>query len=59
MSDLEIRRFRGDGEAECENCVLLRPDSTRERARLHAKQRGHTVRFVIRDTTIYQPEGTS
>lgn len=56
MSDrLEIRRGRREGVAQCTDCDKLRPDSTRERARQHAKQRGHIVRFVIEDVTTYCP----
>jgi hypothetical protein len=51
------RRFRDWGTAECED--RLPPQCTRERARQHVKEHGHIVRFVITDTTIYQPEGTS
>ena len=40
---------------ECEGCARLSPDSTRERARQHAARTGHTVHYVIEDTTTYRP----
>lgn len=49
---LSIRRFRSAGAAKCEQCGTVR-EWTRERARQHAAQHGHVVRYVIEDTTIY------
>jgi ATP-dependent Clp protease adapter protein ClpS len=56
---VEIHRYHDEGVAECQNCDRLPAECTRERARQHARQRGHTVHFVITDTTVYRPEGTS
>jgi hypothetical protein len=52
---LAVKRFRFGHVAECEGCHELDPDSTRERCRVHVEQTGHTVRFVIEDTTVYGP----
>jgi glutamate mutase epsilon subunit len=49
-----IRRFRLDPAAECDDCKDLPRDATRERARLHAEMREHTVRVVIQDVTVYR-----
>lgn len=59
MRAVDIHHVRSDGAAECEQCNDLRPDSTRERARLHAFLRDHTVRFVIHDVTVYTRKATS
>lgn len=64
MSDqVEITRFRGEGEAECETCESEGREfprgATRERARQHAKRSGHFVRYVIEDTTLYQGKATA
>lgn len=57
MPRVDIQRFRHAGMAECEQCGG--PTSwTRERARQHAAERGHTVRFVIEDTTVYTRKAT-
>jgi len=52
---IEITRHRSDGRAICEQCSRLPRECTRERARQHADQKQHTVRFVIEDTTVYTP----
>lgn len=52
---IRIERFRSEGMAECEQCAGPPYEWTRERARIHADQQQHTVRFVIEDTTIYRP----
>lgn len=54
MPAVDIERIRTDGRAECDQCKDLNPDSTRERARMHAFLRDHTTRFVIEDTTVYR-----
>jgi hypothetical protein len=51
---LKTTRFKSQGIAECEQCQQ-QGDWTRERARQHANRKGHTVRFVIEDTTVYEP----
>jgi hypothetical protein len=53
-----IKHFRHQGTAECEQCKNLHPDSTRERCRVHVRQTGHRVRFVIEDVTTYDPAGS-
>jgi hypothetical protein len=55
---IDIKRFRFFGRAECEECGTAK-EWTRERARQHADQKRHTVRFVIEDTTVYTPRSTS
>lgn len=53
---IEITRERSDGLAYCEQCLRgVGRNWTRERARQHADQKQHTVRFVIEDTTTYLP----
>lgn len=54
---ITITRFRSDGLAECEECAGPPREWTRERARQHANQKRHHVRFVIEDTTVYAPTG--
>lgn len=54
---ITIRRHRSAGIAECDQCRTA-IEWTRERARQHATQHGHTVRFFIEDTTTYAPEET-
>lgn len=49
-----IEHFRSVGRAECETCQTDK-EWTRERARTHAAESVHTVRFVIEDTTVYTP----
>lgn len=49
-----ITRYRSAGLAECEQCQTVK-EWTRERARQHADRDRHTVRFLIEDTTVYQP----
>lgn len=51
---VKTTRFRSEGIAECESCSR-QGSWTRERARQHANRNGHTVRFVIEDTTVYEP----
>jgi hypothetical protein len=50
---IQVQRFKSKGLAECEECGGPPRGWTRERARVHADLKGHTVRFVIRDTTVY------
>jgi hypothetical protein len=55
-----IRRYRTEGLAWCEQCGGPGREWTRERARQHADQKRHTVRFVINDITAYRPtEGSN
>ncbi len=51
---VKTTRFKSEGTAECEQCQR-QGSWTRERARQHVTKTGHTVRFVIEDTTVYQP----
>ncbi len=55
---IAIRRHRSIGMAECEQCQTVK-EWTRERSRQHADQQQHTVRFLIEDTTIYEPTGSN
>lgn len=57
---VKTTRFKSEGMAECEQCPSRRI-WTRERARQHVTRSGRTVRFVIEDTTVYEPlaEGTA
>lgn len=53
---IRITRSRSEGLAYCDQCPHVRGvDWTRERARVHADSKQHTVRFVIEDTTTYLP----
>lgn len=52
--ELDIRRLRSEGRAQCLDCDVLRPGATRERVALHVKQTGHIARFVVEEATIYQ-----
>jgi hypothetical protein len=55
---VEIKRMRYPGMAECETCNGLHPDSTRERCRQHADQfPGHHVRYVVEEVTFYERSG--
>lgn len=54
---ITIARTRTDGTARCDQCGTTRP-WTRERARQHADQRRHTVRYLIEDITVYTPTDT-
>jgi hypothetical protein len=49
-------RFSLPPFAECEQCDRLHPEATRQRARLHVRQTGHTVRYTVEDVTKYKPE---
>lgn len=47
-------RTKLPGMAQCQGCGTRR-EWTRERARQHVKNTGHTVEFVIEDVTRYEP----
>ncbi len=51
---VKTTRFKSQGFAQCEQCQHG-GEWTRERARQHANRNGHTVRFLIEDTTVYEP----
>lgn len=53
MRSVDISRYNSPATAECEQCDRVPPDATRARCHLHVRQTGHTVRFVIEDTTVY------
>lgn len=55
MSRIKITRLTLPPSAECEDCDVLAADATRERARLHVQQSGHTVRISIEHVTVYRP----
>ncbi|TDC35679.1 hypothetical protein E1211_15350 [Micromonospora sp. 15K316] len=59
MSRLDISRLTNPPSVECEQCDRLRPDATRERARLHVHQTGHTVRVLVEHVTVYRPDRSS
>lgn len=46
------------GAAHCQDCHRLPVDCTRERARQHVRDRGHTVLYTVARITIYEPEKT-
>ncbi len=46
---------RVPGRALCEKCRKLPPASSPERARLHVRATGHTVRYVVEQVWIYLP----
>lgn len=52
---VRIRHVRLPGMAECEQCEQLPPGATRTRARMHAINTGHTVRYMVEEATIYTP----
>ncbi|BCJ45354.1 hypothetical protein GCM10010168_86230 [Actinoplanes ianthinogenes] len=56
---IQVDRFKSKGRAQCEECGGPPRQWTRERARVHADLKRHTVRFVIEDTTIYSRKGSS
>ncbi len=39
--------------AQCDDCPAVAPDAIRPVARTHAENHGHTVRFVVEQTTTY------
>jgi hypothetical protein len=47
-------RRKSPGAGVCQDCTWV-SECTRERARQHAAKHGHTVHFVISDTTVYKP----
>ena len=49
------RELRNTGTLRCLRGCPLPPSCTRERARQHVKQTGHTVHFTTERTTIYEP----
>ncbi len=53
---IKISKFRLPTTVECEQCSVLNPEATRERARQHVKDSGHTVRVVVEVVTRYEPE---
>lgn len=57
---VKITRLRYHGVAECEtpSCPLS-ADATREECRAHTRETGHITRFLIEDSTRYEPEGAS
>jgi hypothetical protein len=57
-SGVKITRLRYCGVAECESpgCPLS-ADASREECRAHVRETGHTTRFLIEDSTKYEPEG--
>lgn len=55
--DITITRTRTFAGASCEQCGGGPREWTRERARQHADEKRHTVRYYIEDTTTYAPNG--
>jgi hypothetical protein len=56
---IQVQRFKSTGRAQCEECGTPPRLWARERARLHVDREGHTVRFVIEDTTVYSRKASS
>jgi hypothetical protein len=60
-SRVNITHLRSDGRAYCTCQPAIGRDWTRERARQHVEQTGHTCRYVVDHITVYEPltpEGT-
>ncbi len=58
---VSIRRYQrardlAPGTARCLSCDKLPADCTRERARQHVKETGHTVHYTVEHISIYELE---
>ncbi|MET0417453.1 MAG: hypothetical protein ABW022_15685 [Actinoplanes sp.] len=54
---VEIERRLGPAKAECESCFI--PEgASRERARQHVRNTGHTVVVTVENMTVYKPSDT-
>lgn len=51
---IDIRLYRSIDVVSCDDCDDLSAKATRERARQHAHDRGHTVRVTASDITVYR-----
>jgi hypothetical protein len=59
MSRIEIEHMKSEPYTTCADCDALNRRATRERARQHAAAKGHYVRVVVDDITIYKPKAES
>lgn len=56
LKQITIDQQRPFAESHCVECRTVQP-WTRERARQHANDKRHTVRYVIEQHTVYAPTG--